>query len=188
MSYFVSNLDSYLVRDLCLLRKGDSVSVKLHPTLIASGWSGGSFVRWVDDGTGDMCVRLGDGRFSGYLPFGSNETGDGFTSIFSQNQRYGYATMAFGGGIFYTRIFETQTYQARNGLSAPTAITYPSNAPLYVSENGKLTAEDESDIAVNPTGLFPDGDPIVIPFSAIGVCVVPPSTRTKNYIGVQTLI
>ena len=187
MRHFVSNLENYLNRDLALLRKGDAISVKLHPNLIARGWTGGTFVRWVDDGTGDHAVDLANGLAAGYIPFGSDETGDRYTSIAGQNQRYGYATMCFGGAFFYTKIYERETYQSRNG--GPTAyLTYQANQPMYVSENGILTCEDESDPAVNPGGLFPDGNPIYVRFNPIGVCVVTPSTNTNNYIGIQTMM
>lgn len=182
----MAGLYDSLTRDLILLHKGDSITPAISASLAASGWDGGQFVRWTDAGNGELTVTLANGVYCGFMPFGSEEAGDGYVSITGQNPRYKYVSMYFGGNVFYTRTFETQTYIARNGLGPAAALTYTANQALYVSENGKITNQDESDLAVNPGGLFPDGTPITVPFVFFGVCAVPPSSASRNYIAVQT--
>lgn len=189
----MAGLRDSLTRDLVALHKGDSFTVKIYDG-VATGnvvnmrdaWDGGQFVRWFDDGSGDLTVTLANGVYCGFTPFGSAELGDKFTSISDSDITYDKVVMYFGGNIFYTRTYETETYVSRNGLGPFAALTYTANQSLYVSENGKITNEDESDLAINPTGNFPDGTPITVPFVFFGVCAVPPSTATNNYIGVQT--
>lgn len=183
----MAGLFDTLTRDLVVLYKGDSITVNLDADLDASGWAGGQFVRWVDSGTGFLTVTLANGVFCGFLPFGSNESGDGYTAITGQNQTYNYATMFFGGNVFYTRTYETETYLSRHGMEPYNPLTYTANQVLYVSENGKITNQDESDLAVNPGGLFPDGSPITSSFAYFGVVAVPPSSATRHYICVQAL-
>lgn len=186
MAYF-NNLSQYLNRDCAVLHKGIMWTPKLSANLIKRGWQGGEMARFVDDGSGEPVIDIGNGIFSGFMPFGSNESGDQWTAMTGQNVRYGYAVMYFGGNIYYTQVYETQTYKSRHGLSATTYQTYTPNQPLYCSENGRITGEDESNTAVNPGHLFPDGTPIVLPFNSFGICMaVPGGTENGNYIGVAS--
>ena len=183
----IANLRDYTNRDYAALHKGDSLPVKINAALAASGWAGSQFVRWIDDGSGEPCVTLADGRYCGFLPFGSNESGDQYTSITATATTYRSTTMFFGGNIGFSRIFETETYESRHG--GPLALqVYSVQRALYVSENGKITTENESDPAVNPGLLFPDGTPITAnSFVFFGIVMVPPhATRTNNYLGIQT--
>lgn len=182
----MAGLYDSLTRDLVLLHKGDSITLAIDADMAAAGWAGGTFVRWIDAGTGELTVTLANGVYCGFAPFGSNEIGDGYNAITGQNVRYQYVAMYFGGNVFYTRTYETETYKSRHGLDPYTPLVYTANQSLFVSENGKLTNQDESDLAVNPTGLFPDGTPITIPFVFFGVCAVPPSSNSRDYIAVQT--
>lgn len=181
----MAGLYDSLTRDLVLVYKGDSITATIDADMAAAGWAGGTFVRWVDAGTGELTVTTANGVFCGFAPFGSNETGDGYTSITGQNPRYKYVTMLFGGNMFYTRTYETETYKSRHGLEPYTPLVYTANEFLYISENGHLTNQDESDAAVNPGGLFPDGTPITVPFAYFGVVAVPPASNTRNYIAAQ---
>ncbi len=184
----ISNLLNYLNRDYCALHKGDSIPIKISAELAASGWAGGQFVRWIDDGSGEMCCSLADGRYCGFIPFGSDESGDQFTAITTSNTTYRWATLFFGGNVGYTQSYERYTYESRNGAGPLVALTYNVQQVLYVSENGKVTTENESDPGVNPGLLFPDGQPIT-PFSFFffGICMVPPhAVKTKGYLGIQT--
>lgn len=181
----MAGLYDSLTRDLVLLHKGDSITPTIDADMAAAGWAGGTFVRWIDAGTGELTVTIANGVYCGFAPFGSDESGDGFTAITGQNPRYKYVTMYFGGNVFYTRTYETETYESRHG-GAYAALTYTANQALYISENGKITNQDESDVAVNPGHTFPDGTPIVVPFVFFGVVAVVPSAATRNYIAVQT--
>lgn len=182
----MAGLYDALTRDLVFLYKGDNITVKTNPALTASGWDGGQFVRWYADGTGELTIALANGVFCGFLPFGSDEDSDQFTALTESDVTYKKAVLYFGGNIYYTRTYETETYKSRHAIDPYTPLVYTANQILYVSENGKLTNEDESDPAVNPGGLFPDGDPIVLPFNPVGWTTVPPVVGTKNYLGVHT--
>ena len=150
--------------------------------------AGGTFVRWIDDGSGDLTVTKANGVYCGFIAFGSSESGDQLTALTNQNTHYRYAILNFGGNVIYTRTYERFTYQSRHGLTPPTPLVYTANQALYVSENGKMTTEDESDPAVQgiPVPVFPDGSPIVVRFVFFGVCAVPPSSATSDFIAVQT--
>lgn len=159
-------------------------------SLAASGWQGGQFCRWVTDPSGQPTVDIADGRHCAFFPFGSNETGDQLTSITTQSVTYKFVTIFFGGNVFYTSVYEQYGYEARNGLGPMTPLVYLPNNPLFVSENGKITPEDESDMVIFggtiPNHTFPDGDPILVRFESFGICVSPPSAATNSYLGVHT--
>jgi hypothetical protein len=182
----ITNLRPYIVtRDCSIFHKGDSMPMRINAAMAARGWRGGTFVRWIDDGTGDPCVTIADGRYCGFTPWGSNETADQYTSMTQTFPRNLFITLLFGGNYLATSTFETQTYAARHG-GPPAALVYTAQQFLYVSENGLITNQDESDIAVNPGHLFPDGTPIVDRFLYFGIVSVPPSALTENRILVQT--
>lgn len=181
----ITNLADALNRDCVLIKKGDSVTVKVEASLAALGWVGGTFFRWVDDGSGEPCLGLSYGVAAGYAVFGSGEEGDQYTSLTGQNTRYSYVNLFYGNAIFATRNFERHTYASRNGVGPLVPLTYKFNGLVYVSENGLLTTEDESDPAVNAGGLFPDGEPITAPFSPVGVCAVTPQAQAKGYLFAQ---
>lgn len=188
----MAGLYDSLTRDLVILHKGDTITLKVYDGVVSgsvvslsSGWDGGQFLRWYDDGSGELTVTIANGMYCGFAPFGSEEAGDQFTSISESDLTYDKVVMYFGGNVFYTRTYETETYDSRNG-GAYALQTYTANQVLYVSENGKITTEDESDPGVNPGGNFPDGTPITVAFQFFGVCAVPPSAATRNYLAVQT--
>jgi hypothetical protein len=183
---FIANIEGYLTRDCSLLQKGDSIPVKLSSSLARRGWTGGTFVRWVDDGTGDPCVTLANGLFCAFLPFGSDEVGDRYTAMTRQNPTYRYATAYFGGNFMATTSYERYTYGSRNGPGPLVPLVYAPQQILYVSENGLITNEDESDPAVNPGGLFPDGSPILVPFLNFGICSLQPMDKNNNRLFVLT--
>lgn len=183
-----SNLLNYLDRDFAALKKADSFPAKASAALVASGWNGGQCARWVDDGNGFMCLALADGRYCGFMPFGSNESGDQYTALTDSGVTYKYVTLFFGGGIGYTRTYERDSYISRNGGGPLVPLVYMSQSILYVSGNGNITIENESDPLVNPDMVFPDGTAIP-PFSFVpfGFCAVPPhAIKTKGYLGFQT--
>jgi hypothetical protein len=181
----ITNLDAVLDRDLVLLHKGASMPVKISTSLIQTGWAGGEFARWVDDGSGRLCVDRADGRFCGFFAFGSSESGDQYTALTNQNTRYGFAVLFFDNTILATRTFERYGYMARHALGPMTPLTYAAQKPLYVSENGKFTLEDESS-ADYPAHTFPDGSPIVVPFNSVGIVILPPTSATKGYLYAHT--
>lgn len=185
---FVVNLDEYLSsRDCLLFHKGDSMPMRISANLARVGWDGGCFVRWIDDGSGIPCLEKADGRYCGFLPFGSNEVADQLTSLSGQNPHYGYVSLYYGGNYIGTRTFERFSYASRHGGPLE-ELVYTPQSYLFVSENGKITIEDESDPLVNPSGLFPDGTPIETRFLQFGICSLPPSDKTRGRMLVQTNI
>ena len=179
-------LQDALNRDLVILHKGDTLPCAISPHLAERGWAGGEFLRWVDGGNGQLTLDIADGRYCGFAAFGSSESGDQFTALTNQNTTYDYVVLFFGGNVAYTRTYERYGYMARHGLGPMVPLVYKPMTILYISENGRITPEDESDFGTFPPHTFPDGDPILVRFVFFGICCVPPSDFTKQYIGIQT--
>ena len=178
-----------LTRDCVFLRKGDTLTAKLHSSLTT--WTGGSFVQWIADGTGEPCVRLADGRFCGILPSGSSESADQWNNFTEASLLTGVTTVVFGGNLFATRSYETLGYLARNGLGPQVPLVYTANQKLYVSENGLITNENESDLGTYGAHNYPNGDAVVdMSHDVFGLCAVPPHSNNLSmgtqYIVVQT--
>ena len=183
----ITNLNDYTsMREVSIFHKGDSMPMRIDAAMASRGWAGGTFVRWINDGTGEPCVTIADGRYCGFSPWGSDEVADKYTSMTRTNPIYRYITLFFGGNFLATTTFERFTYQSRHGVGPVTPLVYSPQQFLYVSENGILTNQDESDPAVNPGGLFPDGSPILIRFLYFGLCSVAPSVLNNNRIFLQT--
>lgn len=181
------NLNEYITtRNCSIFHKGDSMPMKIDAALAAKGWAGGTFVKWTDDGTGEPCVTLADGRYCGFTPWGSNEVADQYTSMTQTFPKNRFITMFFGGNYLATSTYERYTWLSRHGIGPVTPLVYQPQDFLYVSENGIITNQDESDLAVNPTGLFPDGSPILVRFLQFGLCSLPPSAATDMYLYAQT--
>lgn len=182
-----ANLEGYIGGRQCsVFHKGDSMPMKIDADMASVGWDGGTFVRWVDDGSGEPCVTIADGRYCGFTPWGSNEPADQYTAITPSQTRYKFITLFFGGNFMATTSYERYTYASRHGPGPLVPLVYHPQDFLYVSENGLPTVEDESDIAVNPGHTFPDGSPIVVPFLYFGIVSVPPSDLTNDRIFIQT--
>ena len=181
-----TNLLSTLNRDLVVQRKGVTVPVKIDSSLIASGWQGGQLGRWVDDPTGDPTVSIADGRYAGIFLWGSNETADQYTSMTDSFRRYGYTVLLWSSNWFYTRVYERYGYMARHSLGPNVPLVYNPGEAIFVSENGKITKENESDFSLYPPHSFPNGDPIVVPFNNFGFLATAPKPATNDYISVQT--
>lgn len=182
------DLAAYLAqdRDLIMVHPGDSMPAKAVNALLRVGWLGGNFCRWVDGGDGQPTIDIADGRYCGFFRYGSNEQYEKYSVTQYSNLEYGYAVFGFGGNFVYTRIYERYGYLARHVLGPMAPLVYTANQYLYVSENGKITPEDESDFGIFPPHTFPNGDPITSRFVFFGVCAVPPSTITNQYLATQT--
>lgn len=187
MAKNIANYTDYLnAREVAVFHKGDSMPVKIDADMAARGWLGGTFVKWVDDGTGQPCVTIADGRYCGFTPWGSNEPADQYNSMTQTNPKNGFITLFFGGNFMATSSYERYTYISRHGPGPLVPLVYAPQDFLYVSENGLITNQDESNPAVNPGHAFPNGDPIVIPFLYFGLCSVPPSALTGWKLACQT--
>ena len=187
MTRNIANLNGYITqRELSIFHKGDSMPMRIDSLMAAQGWPGGTFVRWIDDGTGEPSVTIADGRYCGFTPWGSSEPADQYTSMTGTNPRYKYITMLFGGNFFASTTYEKYTYISRHGPGPLVPLVYTTQQFLYVSENGYPTNQDESNPLVNPGGLFPDGSPILVPFLYFGLCAVPPSVATEGRMYIQS--
>jgi len=176
-----------LSRDLVILYKGDTITAQVRDDMAAAGWAGGQFGRWVVDASGFPTLALADGRYCGFFLFGSSEAGDQYTAMTEQNPHYKYVVLGFGGNVFYTRTFEQYGYLARHGLGPMVPLSYEPQQILYVSENGKITPENESDLATYGIHNFPDGTPVPdMSFTFFGICAVPPMAKTNQYMCIQT--
>ena len=182
----ITNLTDYTNRDCAIFHKGDSMPIRISEAMARRKWRGATFVKWVDDGTGQPCVDIADGRYCGFAPFGADEDGDQYTAMTGQNPRYKYITLFYGGNFMATRVYEKYTYASRNGAGPLVPLVYQAQQFLYISENGLITTEDESDPAVNAGGLFPDGSPITVRFLFFGLCAVPPTANSKEFLFCQT--
>lgn len=179
------NLINRLNRQFVYLKPGNTLSAQASTAMLASGWLGGQFARWVDNGSGELCLDIADGRWVGYLPVGSAEVGDKWVSMSTAARTYGVVTLMYDSCLFYTSTYETIGYIERHG-GAPAPLTYTSQCPLYISENGKITTEDESDLVTYGAHNFPSGTAVSQgQFNSIGVCSVPPGTATNQYLGVH---
>lgn len=183
----IANLNPYITtRECSVFHKGDSMPNKIDAAMARKGWRGGSFVKWVDDGSGEPCVTIADGRYCGFTPWGSDEPADKYTSMTQTFPKNKFITMLFGGNFLATSTYERYTYISRHGPGPLVPLVYSPQDFLYVSENGIITNQDESDPAVNPGGLFPDGSPILVRFLYFGLCAIPPSSLTNDYLYCQT--
>lgn len=176
-----------LARDLVVFYKGDTITAQVADSLAASGWQGGQFGRWIFDPSGFPTLAMADGRYCGFYLFGSSEAGDQYTAMTDQNTYYKYVVLGFGGNVFYTKTFEQYGYLARNGLGPMVPLVYAPQQVLYISENGKITNENESDLATYGAHNFPDGSAVPdMSFTFFGICAVPPMAKTNQYICIQT--
>jgi len=186
ISSIMPTIKNILGRDLVCIHRGDSMPVKLSDNLIRRGWRGGEFSRWVDGGTLDPTVDIADGRYCGFFLYGSKERSFQYTVQEESNVTYGNTVIGSGGNFVYIIMYERYGYNARHGLGPVVPLVYKPNANLFISENGLVTTENESDFSIFPVHTFPDGDPITTLFIQFGLCVVPPSAVTNDYLCMQT--
>lgn len=164
-------------RDCIVFMKGDSITVSISPTMANGGWAGGQGVMWVDSGDDVFMVSYSDGRYGGFLVWGSDETGDRFTAITGQQPHYRYATMFYGGCVISTSTYERYTYASRNaGPLVP--LVYGANRPLYFSLRGLWTVEDELTLSGSP----------LAPASVSGYVAQVPKALNNNYLGIQVMM
>lgn len=163
---FLQNSNPSEVGDVELMFPGDRFPVLCGPTLLASGWRGGLFVRYVTGNT-DYTVEVSDGNeAAGFLLFASEKyqplqpgsfgvspneavgSAENWTSsqylagVGGQN----VATMISGGTRALFKLFET-TSLTGGGARTGGVITYSLNQLLKVSENGLLCNDSDGNLA-----------------------------------------
>lgn len=130
------------MRDVNVKFKGGAYPVALDSVLLASGWQGGQGVMWAQSPKDEFLVTRSDGRYGGFLLWGSNEDSDQHVSFVQQQLVYGHAILCTGGWLMSTRTFETHTYASR--LVPPLVpIVYTPGEGLRFSLRGFFTNEDE---------------------------------------------
>jgi hypothetical protein len=163
-------------RDCVVFFKGDAYTVAVDPAMVASGWPGGQGVMWAASAVDDRVVTYSNGLYGGFLVWGSDESGDRYTSMTGQSKAYRYATFISGGALLSTTTYERYTYTSRLGVGPYAPLVYKPNDILYLSLRGYWTVEDE---------LTLSGNPLAPAFFAGFVAQVPKATN-NYFLGVQT--
>jgi hypothetical protein len=136
-------------RDVVMFFKGDSYTVTVSPEMLAAGWSGGQGVMWTQGINDERTVTFSDGRYGGFLVWGSDEIADRHTGQTGNQVTYRFATFFTGGSLFSTTTYERYTYASR--LAPPLVpIVYQPNDILYLSLRGWWTNEDEATLSGAP--------------------------------------
>lgn len=167
----------FRTRDVVVFKKGDTFSVRLNDALLRNGWAGGQLVMWDDCPLDDFQVQYSDGRFGGFLLWGSDEDSDRYVSMVGQQIKYGYAVLGMGGWSISTRTFERFTYASRIAGPPYVPIAYNEGDFLRISLRGLFTPEDEWTLS---------GDPRAPNNFWAGVCTqAPDPAKNGDYLGVQ---
>lgn len=156
------SLSNLIQRDVYVMKKGDTITVKIDTDLTNNGWSGASYFAYTGsilnvDGYPIPVVRRGNGIQRGPVAlWGSDEPEDKAISYTGQFTTYGYAQCFYGNTTYITRVFERDSYFDRTGLNIMTdfyasvypvlnpvsfAPIYQPGQPLFISERGFLTTE-----------------------------------------------
>lgn len=133
-----------------MLVKGDTLPVFLDPSLRLSGWSGGQGLQWaVPLAEGELTVKSSTGFASGFMLWGSSETGDQHTTLTQSQIYYRVGTMCLGGWFIDTTTFERYTYASRQaGPLVP--LVYQREDRLLFGLSGLFTREDEWSLSGDP--------------------------------------
>lgn len=162
-------------RDVILFFKGDAFTVTVAPEMLAAGWSGGQGVMWTQGVNDEITVTFSDGRYGGFLLWGSDEAADQRTAQTGNQIEHRFATFLGGGFLLSTSTYERYTYASR--LAPPLVpIVYLPNEILYFSLRGWWTNEDEATLS---------GAPYAPNFFAGFVAQVPKASN-NFFLGIQT--
>jgi hypothetical protein len=168
----------FRTRDCVVFYRSDSYAVSLNGPMVTSGWQGGQGVCWVNSPVDDFQMGLSDGKFGGFVLWGSDESSDQFVSFVGNQIEYGFAVLCTGSWLISTSTYERYTYASRqSGPLVP--LTYTESDRLTFSLRGYWTNEDEWTLS---------GDPRAPNTNYSGVVVQRPSTLNNQYLGVHTTI
>lgn len=165
-------------RDLIVLVKGVTFPVRVNTALATSGWQGGQGAAWVDSTEDTFIVGPSDGRYGGFLLWGSDEEADRRLGNEKNQVLYRFATLCVGSWVVSTRTFETYTWASRQA-GPLVALTYSPGDLLYFSLRGYFTKQDE---------WTASGDPRAPNTGIVGRVAQVPSALTKNYLTIHTAI
>lgn len=179
-----------LYADVIAQINGDKFPTGVGPLLRASGWRGGTWVRYVDpvNMVDEYVVEISDGnQATGFLLFPPEGYGIGEGDWGAENNYLGQqfrtnagsvagastVTITAGGGRF---LFKTHETLAINGAGARVdPATYTLNQMLYVSENGLLCGD-------TPARLVLAG--VATP-QLVGTCCAVPHARNGFRVGLD---
>ncbi len=151
--------DMIRARDCTLWVKGETFTAVVDQTMAQGGWAGGQGVRWADSIINNPIVTYSDGRWGGFLLWGSDESADQFTSMTKQQPTYQYALVIYGSPLISTSTYEQYTWASRTGGGFLVPIVYTPQQRLYFSLRGLWTNEDELTLSgstyapAHPTGV-----------------------------------
>ncbi len=179
VSPFFAN-DVFRTRDVVVFVKSKTVPVVIDTTMKTGGWPGGQGVTWLDNPNFDTFqVTYSDGRYGGFLLWGSNEASDQFVSFYMNQPTYQFAVMCIGPWVISTTTFETYTWASRQVGPLVKNVYTPGNK-LRFSLRGLWTPEDEWTLSGDPrapNNLF-TGRVIQAPSPSIN----------NNYLELQSMI
>ena len=127
-------------------------------------------------GTNDQkTVTFSNGKYGGWLLWGSDETADKLTGMtFSQVTNYN-AVFVAGGSLLSTSSYEHYTWLSRQG-GPLVPIVYHAHDILYFSLRGLWTNEDEATLSGQ----------LWAPNFFTGFCAQVPKANNNYYLGIQT--
>lgn len=164
-------------RDVIVLVKGQTFPVLVDPAMSVTGWPGGQGATWKDSPHDTFLITPSDGRYGGFVLWGSNEDSDQLISSVRNQAIYQFATLCVGTWVISTRTFERYTYASRQA-GPLVAITYTPGEPLFFSLRGYFTNEDEWTLSADPRA------PNTF---YVGSVAQAPSVLTKQYLTVHTM-
>jgi len=172
----MSGLDLIRSRDCQILRADIVVPAKISTTMKNGGWAGGQGVMWSDSGSGDLEITYSDGRFGGFVLWGSTESSDEWAAYTNQSKYYGYTLVGISGWMVSTIAYEKYSLQSR--LSGPLIeLVYTPSDILFFSSRGLWTNQDEMAILGSP----------FTPKQA-GHVAQPPSSSNQFRLGLSTTL
>lgn len=138
-------------RDCLILMRGNTFPVSFDSLMASGGWQGGQGIRYTTPvAPGVPTVTYSDGVGVGFMLFGSDETGDDYTSLTRNQGFYRFGTGCLGGWAMTTVAFESHTYASRVGGGPLVPLTYNESDLLVFSLRGYWTKEDEWTLSGDP--------------------------------------
>ena len=179
MTAYPLTAELFRTRDCVVWVKAETVTVSVTPSLIQSGWKGGSGVTFAPITQDQILVTQSDGLGGGFLLWGSDESSDQFTGMTENQPYYGFGVIGMGAWLIATSSFEMYTWASRQGPGPLVPIAYNASDPLFFSLRGLWTIEDEWTLS---------GDPRAPNDNVVGfVCQIPANAGDGiYYMTVQT--
>ena len=168
-------IDMIRSRDCILWSKGETFTTVIDQAMVTGGWAGGQGVRWVDSAINEPLISYSDGRWCGFVLWGSDESADKFTAMTRQQPTYQYAMIVYGGPLISTSTYERFTYASRIGGGPLVPLVYAPEDRLFFSLRGLWTKEDELTLSASP----------LAPAFHAGVVAQTPKAVNQFFLGVQ---